>query len=122
MVCVYLKYNCSGASVVCRTATKDLLDVEKREACPNSENPYVISPKCWEVEKIEKPKKDFNQYIQKINYKHKTPAVHFSRNNVVPECGKLQENCGIVLKLSNDISDVTCFNCKRTSAFLISQR
>lgn len=49
MTCKYLKYNCSGAVVVCRNATKQLLKGEERGVCHNDDNPYIISPFCWNI-------------------------------------------------------------------------
>lgn len=46
----YLKYNHSGAVVTCRTATKDLTKNEIRGACPNKDNPYIINPRCWNID------------------------------------------------------------------------
>lgn len=48
--CKYLKYNHNGAVVVCRTATKDLTNDEICSACPNKDNPYVITPICWNID------------------------------------------------------------------------
>lgn len=50
MTCKYLKYNHSGAVVVCRTSTKDITKDEIRGVCPNKENPYIITPTCWNID------------------------------------------------------------------------
>ncbi len=52
MICPYLKYSCNGAVVVCRNATRQLTKDEKRDICPNNDNPYIISPFCWNSHKV----------------------------------------------------------------------
>ncbi len=50
MTCKYLKYGCIGASVVCRTATKDIVPGSPRGSCPNDDNPYIVTPFCWTID------------------------------------------------------------------------